>query len=152
MKMAKASEADLRMALDITQMLESFERGFFPLTDDMDRTECFDSDSGEDCRRAMEMILDAMKKGSLYRVTFGMIVLLNPKNEAIDHSLDYLEHHPKVRVHDELVEALRVAFGHVDRDTHGNDHAMVASVLAKVDDPENVDQRLAAAQAFARDC
>jgi len=39
----------------------------------------------------------------------------------------------RLDLHDELVEALRVAFNHVDRDTHGNDHALVAAVLAKVE-------------------
>lgn len=33
----------------------------------------------------------------------------------------------------ELLEALRVAFGHVDRDTHWNDHALIAAVLAKLE-------------------
>lgn len=39
----------------------------------------------------------------------------------------------RVNLHDELIEALRIAFSHVDRDTHGNDHALVAAVLAKVE-------------------
>lgn len=106
MKMAKASEADLRMALDLCQMLEGFERGHFPPGDDGEADD-FCIDLGSHCQSAMDKILEKLKEGSLFRVVFGMTVLLNPKNEAIDHSLDYLEHHPKVRMHDELVEALR---------------------------------------------
>jgi hypothetical protein len=36
MKMAKASEADLKMALDLSVMLEGFERGHFPVHADGD--------------------------------------------------------------------------------------------------------------------
>lgn len=113
MKMAKASERDLEMANDLAGMLESFQRGYFPLPKDNDDSDepqesrFFDRDDGRHCVEAMEMILDTLRRGSLFRVTFGMLVLLDPKNEAIDHSCDYLEHHPKVRMHDELVEALR---------------------------------------------
>jgi len=33
----------------------------------------------------------------------------------------------------EAVELLRVAFSHVDRDTHCNDHALITAFLAKID-------------------
>jgi hypothetical protein len=109
MKMAKASEADLKMALELAGMLESFERGYFPGddVDAMDNPREFDGDDRQDCVDAMRMIGDKLREGSLFRVVFGMTVLLDPKNEAIDHSCDYLDHHPKVRMHDGLVGALR---------------------------------------------
>ena len=156
MKMAKASESDLKMALDLTQALDAFERGYFPYTDDMDNTEDFDRDNLDHCWRAMDMILDKLGEGSLSRVVFGMSVLLNPKNEAIDHSLDYLEHHPKVRMHGELIEMLHMLRCEYGRIVGGPIRSPLCreadALLAKIDDPENVAQRLAAAQAFAKDC
>lgn len=107
MKMAKASEADLKMALELASMLEGFERGHFPVDEDAEDYEPFYDDNPEHCLRAMEMILYKLQLGSLSRVVFGMSVLLDPKNEAVDQDCDYLERHPKVRMHDELVEALR---------------------------------------------
>lgn len=107
MKMAKASEADIEMALELSTMLEGFERGNFPVDEDAEDYEPFYDDNPEHCRRAMDLIIDKLRAGSLFRVVFGMSVLLDPKNEAVDHSLDYLEHHPKVRMHDELAGALR---------------------------------------------
>lgn len=107
MKMAKASEADLKMALELVGMLEGFERGHFPVGEADEEYEAFYDDNPEHCLRAMELILYKLQLGSLSRVVFGMSVLLDPKNEAVDPDCDYLEHHPKVRMHDELVEALR---------------------------------------------
>ena len=105
MKMAKASEADMKMALELSSMLEGFERGHFPEEDGEFRD--FDESKMDHRSEALEMIFNKVRAGSLFRVAFGMSVLLDPKNEAIDHSLDYLEHHPKVKAHDELVAALR---------------------------------------------
>lgn len=112
MKMAKASEADLEMALDLSRMLEDFEGGYFPLPKDSDDDEAehFDSDKGEHCRRAMEMILDTIRRGSIFRVTFGMLVMCDPRNEMLDPALSYLEHHPDAKwareQRAELVDAL----------------------------------------------
>ena len=107
MKMAKASEADLQMALELGQMLEGFERGYFPADEDNEASDTFNRHDEAACERAMELILDKLREGSLFRVVFGMSVLLDPKNEAVDPDCDHLEHHPKVRMHDELVDALR---------------------------------------------
>ena len=107
MKMAKASEADLKMALDLAQMLEGFERGYFPSPEDAEEPETFERYMAAHCERAMELILDKLCDGSLFRVVFGMLVLLDPRNEIVDPDLHHLDHHPKVRMHDELVGALR---------------------------------------------
>lgn len=116
MKMAKASERDLEMANDLAGMLESFERGYFPLLKDNDDSDepqesrFFDRDDGRHCVEAMEMILDALRRGSLFRVTFGMLLLLDPSNEMVDPDLSYLEVHPKSKhareSYGELVAAL----------------------------------------------
>ena len=121
MKMAKASERDLEMANDLAGMLESFERGYFPLLKDNDDSDepqesrFFDRDDGRHCVEAMEMILDALRRGSLFRVTFGMLLLLDPRNEVVDPALSHIEHHPEAKwareQRGELVEALRAVMG-----------------------------------------
>lgn len=101
MKMAKASEADLRMALDLTTALESLERyrsmpsaSQDSADDANEEPEPFDRDDPEDCKKALNTLLDIVARGSLFRVTFGMLVLLDPKNKVVDPNKDILELHP----------------------------------------------------------
>lgn len=89
MKMARASKADLDAALDVSNIIEQLEQGYMPSTDESDDLERFDCDDREQCRRALNAILDAAQKGSLFRVTFGMTVVLDP-------AADTLELHPKL--------------------------------------------------------
>lgn len=96
MKMARASKADLDAALDVSNIIEQLEQGYMPSTDDADDVERFDSDDREQCKRALGAILDAAAKGSLFRVTFGMTVVLDPRNELLDPAADTLELHPKL--------------------------------------------------------
>jgi hypothetical protein len=49
----------------------------------------------------MQKILEAARKGSLFRVVFGMAVVLDPRNELLDPDADTIERHPKI------VEALK---------------------------------------------
>jgi hypothetical protein len=53
MKMARASEADLEAALEVSRHLEDLERGFMPEIDDDSEIEWFDRDNPDDCRRAL---------------------------------------------------------------------------------------------------
>ncbi|ERJ35898.1 hypothetical protein L810_1155 [Burkholderia sp. AU4i] len=96
MKMARASKADLDAALDVSNIIEQLEQGYMPSTDESDDLERFDSDDREQCKRALAAILDAAEKGSLFRVTFGMTVVLDPRNELLDPAADTLELHPKL--------------------------------------------------------
>lgn len=96
MKMARASKADLDAALDVSNIIEQLENGYMPSTDESDELERFDSDDREQCKRALAAILDAAEKGSLFRVTFGMTVVLDPRNELLDPAADTLELHPKL--------------------------------------------------------
>ncbi|WP_264840966.1 hypothetical protein [Burkholderia cenocepacia] len=96
MKMARASKADLDAALDVSNIIEQLEQGYMPSTDESDELERFDSDDREQCKRALSAILDAAEKGSLFRVTFGMTVVLDPRNELLDPAADTLELHPKL--------------------------------------------------------
>jgi hypothetical protein len=95
MKMAKASEADLRMALDLTRALEMLDQGYFPDDRDEDTEREFDRDRGADCIEAVDTLLRILQRGNLMRVVYGMAVVLDPKNEIVDPDKDYLELHPK---------------------------------------------------------
>lgn len=143
MKMAKASEADLGAAIKICSALESIDRGFMPEgfdTED-DDIEDFWIDSGSDCRKVLTYLLDAMGTGSLGRVVWGMSVLIDPKNEAIDPDLDYIEHHPKriagekaIKQRDELIAAMRIIAGQEQCADNLMSNADIArEVLAKME-------------------
>ena len=97
MKMARASEADLRAALDVSRIVEELEKGYMPSSegDESEAVEFFDRDDPDQCRRALEAILAAADQGSMFRVTFGMAVVLDPRNKVFDPSADALEIHPE---------------------------------------------------------
>lgn len=113
MKMAMASERDLEMANDLAGMLDSFAKGYFPLPkgSEDDEAKEFDLDDPYDCIKAMDMLLEKFCEASLFRVTFGMMVMLDPRNEMVDPALSYLEHHPEAKhareSRDGLINALR---------------------------------------------
>ncbi|MBW7903812.1 MAG: hypothetical protein H3C26_20275 [Rhodocyclaceae bacterium] len=96
MKMAKASQADLDMANELAWLLEALEKRCLPevLSEQFGDDE-FDIDNPEHVREAMGLILRTLRKGSLFRVTFGMLVLLDSDNEIVDPDARTLEVHPK---------------------------------------------------------
>lgn len=96
MKMAKANEADLAMANELAGILDSLEERRLPdmLAEQFGEGR-FDIDNREHCREAMGLILNTVRKASLFRVTFGMLVLLDPDNELVDPDAPTLEVHPK---------------------------------------------------------
>ena len=95
MKMARASERDVEAALEVSRILADLESGSMP--GESEELEFFDIDDGEQCRRALDALLRAAQKGSIFRVTFGMAVVLDPRNELLDPDADTLEVHPKIR-------------------------------------------------------
>lgn len=98
MKMAKASQADLDLAMKITSALEAIERGLMPdaISEDDEAAEWFDIDDHKDCKRVLEHLIDESKKGCLERVTWGMFILLDPENKLLDPSVDHLALHPEL--------------------------------------------------------
>lgn len=100
MKMAKASEADLQMACDLCGALELMSQRWAPCMPEAvencahDETEAFDRDNDEQCGRAMRHLLDLMQRGSLGRVVWGAVVMLDPRNKLVDPDADCIEHHP----------------------------------------------------------
>lgn len=101
MMMAKASEVDLQMAMDLCAALDCLGQRFLPCMPEAieqlgadDETEPFDSDDDAQCGRALRHLLDIAERGSLMRVIWGMAVLLDPANKIVDPNADTLEHHP----------------------------------------------------------
>lgn len=95
MKMARASERDLEAALAVSRILEDLEEGYMPGPDDAEDIEFFDRDDPEQCRRALDAILRAAQQGGIFRVTFGMTVVLDPRNKLLDPDADTLELSPE---------------------------------------------------------
>ncbi|NDY93436.1 hypothetical protein [Ideonella livida] len=98
MKMAKASEADLNMAMDLAGMLDNLGHRHCPAMPAViarnDGDEDFDRDDDEQCGRALRALLETADRGSLFRVVYGAAVMLDPRNKLVDPGADSIEHHP----------------------------------------------------------
>lgn len=101
MTMAKASEADLAMAMDLSSALDQLGQQFVPCMPQAiaklgtgEASEPFDSDDDAQCGRAMRHLLEIAGRASLGSVILGMVVLLDPANRMVDPASDTLEHHP----------------------------------------------------------
>lgn len=95
MKMAKASEADMEMALKLCSALEAMDRRFFPEgAEGENDPEYFDCDDDAHCGQALRHILRILQGGSIGRVIWGMYVMLDPANKVVDPDADTLEDHP----------------------------------------------------------
>lgn len=133
MKMAKASQADIEMAIALESALDVLEswppampEAIQRINGDLNyeyfdrdnvRYEYFDRDNDEQCGRALRHLLEIIERGSLSRVVYGLQVLLDPANKLVDPDADTLEHHPDAvaaqaqiaeltRQRDELLAAL----------------------------------------------
>ena len=100
MKMAKASEADLDMAMELTAAFDvltghwpTLPTGLCSAEDDAD-DDRFDCDDDRQCGTVLRHLLAIAERASLMRVTFGMMVLLDPRNKIVNPDADTLEHHP----------------------------------------------------------
>ena len=101
MKMAKDTEADLNMALELSNALEALASHWGATMPEKiekpaegEERERFCIDDHDDCRRVIEYLIRLTRSASLFRVTFGMTVLLDPANAIVDPAADTLEHHP----------------------------------------------------------
>lgn len=101
MKMAKASEADLEMAMELVNALEAIssrwgatmpEKIAKPPSDDEE--EGFSLDDDENCARVCEYLIRLTRSASLMRVVWGAAVMLDPRNQCVDPDADTIEHHP----------------------------------------------------------
>lgn len=121
MKMAKASQADLEMAQELVGALDALGQRWCPtmppaierLTDGREHEE-FDRLNDEDCGRALRHLLEVAERGSLSRVVWGMVVLLDPRNRCVDPAADTIEHHPDVTAALKARQARPLAEWHED--------------------------------------
>ena len=99
MKMAKATEADLEMAMELANVLDDIEQGYFPakLSDDPESEgiEWLRPADTEQYARLVDGLRTLLDKGSIFRVVYGMAVVCDPANECIDPEASTIEHHPK---------------------------------------------------------
>lgn len=102
MKIAKASDADLEMAMELASALEALsscwgatmpEKIAKPQRDE-DEAEGFSLANDEHCRRVCEYLIRLTRSASLFRVVWGAAVMLDPANKLVDPNADTIEHHP----------------------------------------------------------
>ncbi|MBW7902989.1 MAG: hypothetical protein H3C26_16020 [Rhodocyclaceae bacterium] len=129
MKMAKATAADLKAAMAVTAILEGLDRQWLPaglaekFGDDR-----FDIDNPEHLREVARLILVVASTGSIGRVAYGMLALLDPRNEMVDPAADTLEVHPRFERCEQERRRLRAA---LDEIAHSNRTKTGLKELAK---------------------
>lgn len=105
MKMAKASDADMAMAIELTQALEAISDNWaatmpkqiaMHVDDDVVDSEGFSLDDDDKCRRVCEYLIRLTRSASLMRVVLGMQVCLDPENRLIDPDSDVIAYHPDI--------------------------------------------------------
>lgn len=105
MKMARASQTDIEMAMELANALEALSCRWGPAmpqkiakpASDYEADESFCIDAPADCRRVCEYLINLGRSASLFRVVMGMAVLLDPRNELLDPDADTLEAHPRIK-------------------------------------------------------
>lgn len=121
MKMAKASDADLKVAMDLCQALESLGGRWGPVmpeaiarSEDGDESEEFDVENHQQCQRVIEHLVELAGRASLFRVVYGCAVMLDPDNKLVDSVADTIEHHPDRLNLEAAKSAKRLADYHED--------------------------------------
>jgi hypothetical protein len=103
MKMAKANETDLEVAMELCGALDSLT-GWCPSVPaaveqvaDPEAPEPFDKHDREQCARVLGYLLDLADRASLMRVVWGCAVMLDPRNKCVDPDAGVIEHHPDAK-------------------------------------------------------
>lgn len=110
--MARASEADIEMAMTLTGYMEDIERGYMPsnLVEDGESYELIDTSDENQYHRLITGLLNLFEHGSIGRVVWGMATVCDPANKLLDPESDVLEIHPDLAsaadYRDELLAAL----------------------------------------------
>lgn len=128
MKIARATDDDILMAMELAAALESIAHAWDPsmprqIADPED--EPFDADDDQQCYRVCKYLIALNDRGSLFRVVLGMAALLDPKNNITDPSADTLEPSPYMQAMEDALAA--VVAGQPD----AVDKARAALALAK---------------------
>lgn len=99
MRMARASAQDLEIANQIAGALDQLIDGYVPecVSTSEEDFVWLDVDDAEQCQQVLLKLIDIARGGSMMRATFGMAILLDPRNEILDPSSDCLDLHPKLR-------------------------------------------------------
>lgn len=104
MKMAKASKADLDMAMELCNALDALTgRWSATVPDEIAKpdgdyeAEYFDRDDRDQCLRVLGYLLELADRASLMRVVWGCAVMLDPTNRCVDPNASTIEHHPDVQ-------------------------------------------------------
>lgn len=119
MKMAKASQADIEMAMELANALEALSSRWGTTMPEKiakgqtgeDRDEAFSLDDHEHCRRVCEYLINLGRSASLFRVVMGMAVVLDPRNELLDPDADTLEVHPRIQAALSAIKPLPEGYG-----------------------------------------
>jgi len=111
MKMAKASEADLEMAMELCGAIDALTNNWPTLpaaleSSDPDDRDTFDRDDDEQCGEVLRYLLSVADRASLMRVVWGCAVMLDPRNKLVDPDADTIERHPDVAALQARIEAL----------------------------------------------
>ena len=129
MKMAKASEADLDMAMELTGAIDALT-GHWPTLptglckpDDDEPDEQFDCDDDRQCGTVLRHLLAIAERASLLRVVWGCAVMLDPANKLVDPGADTIEHHPDRKDSDRL---RWLTEDHADPDTRARCRELLA--------------------------
>jgi len=117
MKMAKASEADLEMSMELSNALDALTQRWgatvptaIEKLNGTGDSENFDIDNSEQCKRVLTYLLELADKASLMRVVYGCAVMLDPANKLVDPDADTIEHHPSREKSNELLDKVRQCF------------------------------------------
>lgn len=97
-RMAKANDADMDAAYELSGVLDSLGRGYYPAREgDEDAPIWFDSGDRDHLQYLHERLTAIEAKGSLFRVVGGLSTLLNPANAIVDPNDDCIALHPRLR-------------------------------------------------------
>ena len=120
MKMAKASENDMEVSLSICKALDSLEDGQLP--DEMtEGDDCVFYESDKHAELVVDYLVNLFKKASMFRVCFGMTVILDPANEMVDPNLSHIEFHPKILRMEDQRDTLLAALKSLIKSLSDND-------------------------------
>jgi len=126
MNIAKASERDINMAIDLCEILESIEKGFMPVAtieNGNDEDAEFDRDNPDDCRAVLNLIIDTLRAGSIGRVIWGMAALVNSESKLLDPDADIIKPHPSLSNRQqrqaEILQWANATFGATTADNTG---------------------------------
>ena len=137
-KMARATPADLDVAIRLVGVLEAVDNGRYPssLIDGLhadDAPDRFDADDPEHARKLVDWIvrLMASRPGGLARVVHGMAVLCDPVNAMIDPGADDLEPHPDLIRKSDVREVMLAFRARCPADSYGEHAVNVVRTLMR---------------------